>query len=162
MKFIADIHIHSHFSRATSKDLNFEHLTKWAQLKGVQVVGSGDITHPGWLQEMKEKLEPAEEGLFRLKDEFTNVMQREVPDACQGTVRLILTHAKTRFLFGQRCENEPSRFLSDIENALIEFKKTTPRKPVNKRKDDQQLQLFKGTNPEDSGLTRHQQEHQNH
>ena len=90
MKFIADIHIHSHFSRATSKDLNFEHLTKWAQLKGVQVVGSGDITHPGWLQEMKEKLEPAEEGLFRLKDEFTNVMQREVPDACQGTVRFML------------------------------------------------------------------------
>jgi superfamily I DNA/RNA helicase len=56
--------------------------------------------------------------------------------------RLILTHTKTRFLFGQRCENEPSRFLSDIENALIEFKKMTPRKPVNKRKDDQQLQLF--------------------
>jgi DNA helicase II / ATP-dependent DNA helicase PcrA len=68
MKFVADLHLHSHFSRATSKDLNFEHLSKWAQLKGVHVVGTGDIAHPGWLQEMKQKLEPAEEGLFRLKD----------------------------------------------------------------------------------------------
>ena len=69
MKFIADLHIHSHFSRATSKELNFERLFLWAQLKGVQVVGTGDLTHPGWLQEMKEKLEPAEEGSFRLKNQ---------------------------------------------------------------------------------------------
>ena len=58
MQFVADIHIHSHFSRATSKELNFEQLTKWAQLKGVQIVGTGDVTHPGWLQEMKEKNHP--------------------------------------------------------------------------------------------------------
>ena len=90
MKFVADLHIHSHFSRATSKDLNFEHLSKWAQLKGVHVVGTGDIAHPGWLEEMKQKLEPAEEGLFRLKEEFTNPIQREVPKACQGTVRFML------------------------------------------------------------------------
>ena len=43
MKFVADFHLHSHYSRATSKNLNFEHLSKWAQLKGVQVVGTGDI-----------------------------------------------------------------------------------------------------------------------
>lgn len=90
MKFVADLHIHSHFSRATSKDLNFEHLTKWAQLKGVHVVGTGDIAHPGWLKEMKEKLEPAEEGLLRLKDEFAKSIQKEVPKACQGTVRFML------------------------------------------------------------------------
>ncbi len=90
MKFVADLHLHSHFSRATSKDLNFEHLTKWGQLKGVHVVGTGDIAHPGWLQEMKQKLEPAEEGLFRLKDEYLNVIQRNVPKACQGMVRFML------------------------------------------------------------------------
>jgi len=56
MKFIADLHIHSHFSRATSKNLNLEYLSKWAQLKGVHVVGTGDIAHPGWLDEMKRKL----------------------------------------------------------------------------------------------------------
>jgi DNA helicase-2/ATP-dependent DNA helicase PcrA len=90
MKFVADLHIHSHFSRATSKDLDFEHLSKWAQLKGVHVVGTGDIAHPGWLEEMKQKLEPAEEGLFRLKEEFAKPIQREVPKPCQGTVRFML------------------------------------------------------------------------
>jgi uncharacterized protein (TIGR00375 family) len=90
MKFIADLHIHSHYSRATSKDLNFEQLSKWAQLKGVQVVGTGDIAHPGWLQEMKEKLEPAEEGLFRLKDEYASAIYKEVPRACRRTVRFML------------------------------------------------------------------------
>jgi DNA helicase-2/ATP-dependent DNA helicase PcrA len=90
MKFVADLHIHSHFSRATSKELDFEHLTRWAQLKGVTVVGTGDIAHPGWLEEMRQKLEPAEEGLFRLKDDFANPIQKEVPKACQGTVRFML------------------------------------------------------------------------
>ena len=64
MKFYADVHLHSHYSRATSKNLNLEHLSLWAQLKGIQVVGTGDFVHPGWLDELKEKLEPAEEGLF--------------------------------------------------------------------------------------------------
>ena len=91
MKFVADLHIHSHYSRATSKNLNLKHLAKWAQLKGVQVVGTGDISHPGWLQEMKEKLEPAEEGLFRLKDEYARAVQSEVFKTCQGPVRFILS-----------------------------------------------------------------------
>ncbi len=90
MKFVADLHIHSHYSRATSKNLNFDHLSQWAQLKGVHVVGTGDIAHPGWLQEMKDKLEPAEEGLFKLKDEFAQDIQRQVPAACQNTVRFVL------------------------------------------------------------------------
>jgi len=49
MKFVADLHIHSHYSRATSKNLDFEHLSQWAQLKGGHVAGTGDISHPGWL-----------------------------------------------------------------------------------------------------------------
>ena len=91
MKFVADLHIHSHYSRATSRALNFENLQKWAQLKGVQVVGTGDLSHPGWLQEMREKLEPAEEGLFRLKEDVAKAMQPEVFAACQQPVRFILT-----------------------------------------------------------------------
>lgn len=70
MSFIADFHIHSHFSRATSKDLAPEHIDRWARIKGIQVVGTGDFTHPGWIQELKEKLIPAEPGLYRLKSEF--------------------------------------------------------------------------------------------
>jgi DNA helicase-2/ATP-dependent DNA helicase PcrA len=91
MKIVADLHIHSHFSRATSKKLNFEHLYKWAQLKGVHVVGSGDLSHPGWLKEMREKLVPAEEGLFRLGDEYASEMDSEIAPACRGTVRFLLT-----------------------------------------------------------------------
>ena len=63
MHFIADLHIHSHYSMATSKQMNPENLYKWAQLKGITVVGTGDFTHPGWVEELKEKVEPAESGL---------------------------------------------------------------------------------------------------
>ena len=70
MKFIADFHIHSHFSIATSKNLIPEELDRWAQKKGITVVGTGDFSHPGWLKELKEKLEPAEPGLFTLKKDF--------------------------------------------------------------------------------------------
>ena len=90
MRLIADLHIHSHFSRATSGNLTFEHLARWAQLKGIQVVGTGDIAHPGWLAEMREKLAPAEDGLFRLKDDFAAAVQTQVPPACQAPVRFIL------------------------------------------------------------------------
>ncbi len=90
MKLVADLHIHSHFSRATSKNLTFEHLARWAQLKGVHVVGTGDVAHPGWLQEMREKLEPVEEGLFRLKSDLSAAVQAQVPPACQAPVRFIL------------------------------------------------------------------------
>jgi len=77
MKFYADCHLHSCYSRATSKELNLEHLFYWAQLKGLQVVGSGDCVHPAWLKELKEKLEPVPggEGLFRLKALHAGPMQ---------------------------------------------------------------------------------------
>ena len=66
--FIADFHVHSHYSRATSRDLVPEKIDFWARLKGVTVVGSGDFTHPGWKSELQEKLEPAEPGLFKLRE----------------------------------------------------------------------------------------------
>lgn len=67
MKFIADFHLHSHYSIATSKDLTPGFLDYWARLKGITVVGTGDFTHRGWTEELKEYLEPAEPGLFKLK-----------------------------------------------------------------------------------------------
>lgn len=73
MKFIADFHIHSHFSRATSKDLTPEQLDHWAKIKGIQVVGTGDCLHPGWLSELHQKLESSENGLYRLKKEFQTI-----------------------------------------------------------------------------------------
>jgi uncharacterized protein (TIGR00375 family) len=70
MKFIADFHIHSKYSRATSKDMDVDHLDKWARIKGIKVLGTGDFTHYLWLKELKEKLEPAEQGLFRVRNSF--------------------------------------------------------------------------------------------
>ena len=67
MKIIADLHIHSKYSRATSPRTDLENLDKWAKIKGVQVLGTGDFTHPEWLNELKTKLEPAEPGLFKLR-----------------------------------------------------------------------------------------------
>jgi uncharacterized protein (TIGR00375 family) len=67
MKFIGDFHIHSKYSRATSKDMNLEELDKWAKIKGIKVISAGDFTHPIWFKELETKLEPAEEGLYRLK-----------------------------------------------------------------------------------------------
>ena len=67
---IADLHIHSQYSRATSKDCVPESLDYWARRKGITLLGTGDFTHPAWRAELAEKLEPAEEGLYRLKEEF--------------------------------------------------------------------------------------------
>ncbi len=90
MKLVADLHLHSHYSRATSRDLTLEHLWKWAQLKGVQVVATGDVAHPGWLAEVQDKLDPAEEGLFRLKPEWEAAVADQVPVSCRGTVRFLI------------------------------------------------------------------------
>lgn len=68
--YITDLHIHSHYSRATSKECTPEHLNLWARRKGIDILGTGDFTHRGWREELKEKLIPAEEGLYRLKEEY--------------------------------------------------------------------------------------------
>ncbi len=91
MKFYADVHLHSHFSRATSPSLNLEYLSLWAQLKGIQVVGTGDFVHPGWFKELKEKLEPAEAGFFKLKPEYEKKTAGNVPPSCEGEVRFMLS-----------------------------------------------------------------------
>lgn len=65
--YIADLHIHSLYSRATSKASTLHGLAAWAAIKGIDVVGTGDFTHPGWFAHLTENLEPAEPGFFRLK-----------------------------------------------------------------------------------------------
>ncbi|MBI9089445.1 MAG: UvrD-helicase domain-containing protein [Desulfobacterium sp.] len=90
MEFIADLHLHSHFSRATAKNLDLEHLYQAAQLKGVTLVGTGDFTHPGWMAELETKLVPAEPGLFKLKTSMEAQLDREIPQGCRGPVRFLL------------------------------------------------------------------------
>ncbi len=68
--YIGDLHIHSRYSRATSRDCTPEYLDMWARKKGIDIVGTGDFTHPAWREELARKLEPAEDGLYVLKKEY--------------------------------------------------------------------------------------------
>ncbi len=79
MKIIADLHIHSKYSRATSKDMDLTHIKSVAQIKGITVVGTGDFTHPEWFKQLQEQLEPAEEGLYKMKEDK------------EGKVRFVVT-----------------------------------------------------------------------
>ena len=69
--YIADLHIHSRYSRATSKDGCPEVLGLWAAKKGIRLIGTGDFTHPAWREELEEKLEPAENGFYCLKEKLS-------------------------------------------------------------------------------------------
>ena len=91
MKFVADLHIHSHFSIATSSKLIPEYLDLWARIKGLRVVGTGDFTHPGWLKELEQKLEPAEAGLYRLKESFSVDSLTEMPVTNDEPISFLLS-----------------------------------------------------------------------
>ena len=89
--YLADLHIHSRFSRATSPDCTLEELHRWAQRKGVTVVGTGDFTHPAWFQELATKLIPAEPGLLQLRPEIAAAADADVPERCRAPVRFLLS-----------------------------------------------------------------------
>ncbi|MHC4778717.1 MAG: UvrD-helicase domain-containing protein [Planctomycetota bacterium] len=91
MEFVADLHIHSKYSRATSKKCDLPNLHAAAKVKGITVVGTGDFTHPAWLEEISSSLVEAEEGLYRLRDEETSRAEIDVPPSCGGPVRFLLT-----------------------------------------------------------------------
>lgn len=85
--FYADLHIHSKFSRATSKDMSLETIEQWAQLKGIKLIGTGDFTHPQWLKEIELKLHEEGNGLLTLKKEY----RLDVPDSCKEEIFFILS-----------------------------------------------------------------------
>jgi len=89
--FHADLHIHSKFSRACSKDCDIEHLSWWALRKGLRVLGTGDFTHPAWAAELRETLVEAEPGLFRIRPDLEKRLLRDTPASCAGDVRFMLS-----------------------------------------------------------------------
>jgi len=64
--YLADLHIHSRFSRATSRDLDPQHVDLWGRRKGLHLIGTGDLTHAGWREELRAMLEPVGNGFFTL------------------------------------------------------------------------------------------------
>jgi DNA helicase II / ATP-dependent DNA helicase PcrA len=90
MSFYADLHLHSRYARATSRNADLAELARWARRKGVTVLGTGDFTHPAWFQELERGLEPAEPGLFRLRDELDRAVLERLPRSCHGPLRFLL------------------------------------------------------------------------
>ena len=95
MRFHADLHIHSKYSRATSRDLDLEHLAWWAARKGIGLVGTGDFCHPAWAAELKEKLVPAEPGPVPAA---RGHRARRCRDVAAGVPRAGALHARGRDL----------------------------------------------------------------
>jgi len=107
---IVDLHVHSHYSRATSKNMNIEDLYWWAKVKGINVLGTGDFTHPLYFQELREKLEPAEPGLFKLKHKLAQKQDKKLPKIIRNSqLRFILSveisNIYTRDNKGRRLHN---------------------------------------------------------
>lgn len=119
MKFIADFHVHSKYSRATAKYLDFENLYIAGQLKGISVLGTGDVTHPAWFAEIKEKLLPAEAGLFKLKEDIARACRKHIPEHCRGEVRFILVSEISNIYKkqGKTRKNHNLVFFQDIESV---------------------------------------------
>lgn len=88
---VADLHLHSRYSRATSRDLDPEHLWLAAQHKGLDLLGTGDFTHPQWLAELREKLVETGDGAYVLKPELAAALAPQVPASCRRAVRFLLS-----------------------------------------------------------------------
>ena len=78
MQIIADLHLHSKYSRATSKQLDIPNLEKWARVRGLNLLGTSDFTHPEWIKEIKANLTEDEHGILKTKTGMHFIMQTEV------------------------------------------------------------------------------------
>lgn len=95
MRFIADLHFHSKYSRATSQRMNLENIAVFAKKKGIDIVATADFTHPLWFKELKEKLTPAEAGFYVLKNQKND--SQAVRFIVSGEISNIYSrHNKTR------------------------------------------------------------------
>jgi ATP-dependent DNA helicase UvrD/PcrA len=91
--WVADLHIHSRYSRACSKDLDLHGLAWWARRKGITLLGTGDVTHPAWRDHLRDSLVEAEPGLFRLRPDDEATVRRKLPPrlAADSDVRFMLS-----------------------------------------------------------------------
>ncbi|MGD8539884.1 MAG: endonuclease Q family protein [Candidatus Aminicenantes bacterium] len=102
MKFVADLHIHSKFSRATSRDMTLDSIAHWAKVKGISLMATGDFTHPEWLFLAKEKLVPTGNGFFQLKNLIpSNNEYLEAIAVSPGDVSFILS-TEISFIYSKK------------------------------------------------------------
>jgi uncharacterized protein (TIGR00375 family) len=112
--FVADLHIHSKYSRACSRDLDLDNLTWWARRKGITLLGTGDFTHPAWFGHLRDTLDPAEPGLFQLKPDRAKAVQQKLPRSLAST-------------------DQPVRFQLSVEISTI-YKRAAPNGDDRTRK----------------------------
>lgn len=102
--FIADLHIHSKYSRACSKNLDLPNINAWCQLKGIDLVATADFTYPAWFKDLHSKLEETEKGIYRLKEEYVDNHEVYIPESCKRPVRFILsTEISLIYKKGDKC-----------------------------------------------------------
>ncbi len=114
MKFIADLHIHSKYSRATSPNMDLEELDRWADDKGILVMATGDFTHPKWFGELKERLELAEPGLFKLKQQY----KRPTIKGTLAETRFVLT-AEVSSIYSRQSPSTGQKRVYRVHNLLF-------------------------------------------
>jgi DNA helicase-2/ATP-dependent DNA helicase PcrA len=90
MAFYADLHLHSRYAWATSRNADLSELAFWARRKGITLLGTGDFTHPAWFGQLQESLVPAEPGLYRLAEELDRAVVERLPPSCRGPLRFLL------------------------------------------------------------------------
>jgi DNA helicase II / ATP-dependent DNA helicase PcrA len=112
--FVADLHIHSKYSRACSRDLDLDNLAWWARRKGITLLGTGDFTHPAWFAHLKDALDPAEPGLFQLKPDRARAVGQKLPKSLAGV-------------------DQPVRFQLSVEISTI-YKRAAPNGDDRTRK----------------------------
>jgi uncharacterized protein (TIGR00375 family) len=132
MRFIADLHIHSKYSRATSREMSPESIWRWAQLKGISVIGTGDFTHPEWSRELKDKLEPCGNGLFGLRKEFR---RKDVPGSCRADVSFLLS-AEISCIFSRNGKTRKVHALIFAPDFSVAAKISTSLSKIGKLESD--------------------------
>jgi uncharacterized protein (TIGR00375 family) len=118
MFYTADLHTHSHYATATSKDLTLESMYQWAQVKGINVMGTGDFTHPGWIKELKEKLYPIGNGFYKLKSVPSTPAMQGLRTSYTDTQFCLATEISCEYV----CGNKPRKihhlvYVPDFEAA---------------------------------------------
>lgn len=140
MPFIADFHIHSKYSRATSKDMDIAHLAKWAKIKGMSMLGTGDFTHPVWLSELKAKLEESDYGVYKYENIYF-ILTTEVSNIYFKAGRTRKVH-NIVFAPGFKAAEEINRYLSDYGSLSADGR------PILSLECDRMVKSFSSIDPD--------------
>ena len=125
--FIADLHIHSKYSRATSRDCDTAHLDFWARRKGIHLLGTGDFTHPAWREELKEKLDrlTALNALLNMDENGEQVEQKQESQdrskAVHSSIREKLNSLKEKTAVSSGMERQLVRPLSVKKDECLQM-----------------------------------------